>query len=54
MPHSGLKPKNENDPKDEDDLRWKTVLDGGRPSIKDNLLWKTTFYGRRPFMEDDL
>ena len=36
MPHSGLKPKNENDPKEEDDLRWKRVLDEGRPLMKDD------------------
>ena len=27
MPHSGLKPKNENDPKEEEDLRWKMTFD---------------------------
>ena len=37
MPHSGLKPKNENDPKEEDNLPWKTVLDGGQPSMDDDL-----------------
>ena len=31
MPHSGLKPKNENDPKEEDDL------DGRRPLMEDNF-----------------
>ena len=31
MPHSGLKPKNENDPKEEDDL------DGRRPLTEDNF-----------------
>ena len=49
----------------EDDLRWKTTLDGRYPSIKttfdgrrpsmeDDLQWKMTFDGRRPLMEDDL
>ena len=28
MPHSGLKPKNENDPKEEDDFRQKMTPDG--------------------------
>ena len=37
MPHSGLKPKNENDPKEQDDHQWKTVLDGERPSMEDDL-----------------
>ena len=37
MPHSGLKSKNENDPKEEDDFRWKTVVDGGQPSMEDDL-----------------
>ena len=27
MPHSGQKPKNENDPKEEDDLQWKMTFD---------------------------
>ena len=31
MPHSGLKPKNENDPKEEDDL------DGRQPLTQDNF-----------------
>ena len=31
MPHSGLKPKNENDPKEEDDLN------GRRPLTEDNF-----------------
>ena len=37
MPHSGLKPKNENDPKEEDDLQWKMTFDGRRPLIEDDL-----------------
>ena len=36
MPHSGLKPK-DNDPKEEDDLRWKKTFDGRRPLMKGNL-----------------
>ena len=28
MPHSGLKPKNENEPKEEDDIPLKTTFDG--------------------------
>ena len=54
MPHSGLKPKNENDPKEEDDLRCTTTIDGRRPSKEDDLQWKMTLEGRRPLMEDDL
>ena len=62
MPHSGLKPKNKNDPKEEDDIQWKTVSDGRRPSMEDGLRWRTTFYfdgrwpndERRPLTEDDL
>ena len=34
MPHSGLKAKNENDPKEEDDLQWKTTFNGRRPSME--------------------
>ena len=30
MPHSGLKPKNEKDPKGEDDFQWKMTFDGRR------------------------
>ena len=37
MPHSGLKPKNENDPKEEDDLRWKTTFDGRQLLTEDDL-----------------
>ena len=48
MPHSGLKPKNENDPKEEDDLRWNTTFDGRQ------LLTEETFDGRRPSTEDEL
>ena len=53
MPHSGLKPKNENHPYEEDDLWLKTVLDGGLPSMEDDLRWKTTFDRRQPLTEDD-
>ena len=48
MPHSGLKPKNENDPKEEDDL------DGRRPLTEDNFWQKTTFDRRRLLTEDAL
>ena len=54
MPHSGLKPKNENDSKEEDYLWWKITFDGRRPSMEDDLWWKTTFDGRWPLMEDTL
>ena len=37
MPLSGLKAKNENDPKEEDDLRWKMTFDGRRPLMEDDL-----------------
>ena len=37
MPHSGLKPKNKNDPKEEDDLRWNTLFDGRRLLTEDDL-----------------
>ena len=37
MPHSGLKPKNENDSKEEEDLRWKITSDGRRPLMEDDL-----------------
>ena len=37
----------------EDDLGWKTTLDGGRPWIEDNLGWKMTLDGRHPWMEDN-
>ena len=30
IPHSGLKPKNEKDPKEEDNRQWKTTFDGRR------------------------
>ena len=36
----------------EDDLRWKTTFDGGRPSTEDDLWRKTIFDGRRPLTED--
>ena len=42
MPHSGLKPK-DNDPKEEDDLRWKKTFDGRRPLIDHDLGRKMTF-----------
>ena len=60
MPHSGLKPKNENVPKEEDDLWWKktfwwkTIFDRRRPLTENDLCRKTTFVGRQPLMEDDL
>ena len=54
MPHSGLKPKNENDPKEEDDLRWNTTFDGRQLLTEDNLLWKTTFDRGQILTEDDL
>ena len=47
MSLSGLKAKNENDPKEEDDLRWKMTFHRRRP------LTKMTFHGRRPSIEDD-
>ena len=53
MPHSGLKPKN-NDPKEEDDLRWKKTFDGRQCLNEDDLWQKTTFDGRQPLTEDDL
>ena len=37
MPLSGLKAKNQNDPKEEDDLRWKMTFDGRRPLTEDDL-----------------
>ena len=37
MPHSGLKPKNENEPKEEDDIRWKTTFDGRQLLTEDDL-----------------
>ena len=54
MPHSGLKPKNEKDPKEEDDLRWKMTFAGRQPLMGDDLWRKTTFDGRWPLTEDDL
>ena len=47
MPLSGLKAKHENDPKEEDDLRWKMTFDRRRPLMEDDPSWKTTFNGRR-------
>ena len=37
MPHSGQNPKNENNPKEEDDLQWKMTFDGGQPLMDDDL-----------------
>ena len=54
LTHSGLKPKYENDPKEEDDLWWKTVLDGEWPMTENDLWRKKTFDRRRPLIEDDL
>ena len=54
MPHSGLKPKNENEPKEEDDLWRKTTFDGRRPLTKDDLWQKTTFDGRQSLTKDNL
>ena len=34
MPHSGIKPENENDTKEEDDLRWKMTFDEIRPLMR--------------------
>ena len=42
MPHSGQKPKNENEPKEEDDLQWKMTFDGRQSLMED---------GRWPWME---
>ena len=42
MPHSEQKPKNENDPKEEDDLQWKMTFDGRQPSREDELPTNTT------------
>ena len=36
MPHSGLKPK-DNDPKEEDDLPWKKIFNGRIPLIDHDL-----------------
>ena len=38
----------------EDDLRWKTTIDGRWPSVEDDLQGKTTFGGRQPLLEEDL
>ena len=50
MPHSGLKSKNENDPKKENDIRWKMTFHGRQPLkqpfMEDDLQWKMTFNGR--------
>ena len=37
MPHSGLKPKNENEPKEEDDIPLKTTFDGRQFLTEDDL-----------------
>ena len=48
MPHSGLKPKNEN-------YIWqKATFDGRRPLTEDNIRHKRTSDRRRPLMENDL
>ena len=54
MPHSGLKPKNENDPKEEDDFQWNTTFDGKRLLTDDDIWQKTTFNRRQPLTEDEL
>jgi len=54
MPHSGLKPKNENEPKEEDDLRRKTTFDKRQPLTEDDFWWKTIFDERWPLTEDEL
>ena len=38
----------------EDNLEWKTTLDGRQPWMEDNLGWKMTLDERRPWIEDDL
>ena len=38
----------------EDNLRWKMVFGGRRPSGEDDLRRKKTFGGRQPSVEDDL
>ena len=38
----------------EDELWWKTTLDGRWPLMEDNLGWKTTLDGRWALMEEDL
>ena len=58
MPHSGLKPKN-NEPKEEGDLRCKRTFDGENLWKKTtfmgvNLWRKTTFDRSRPLKKDDL
>ena len=37
IPHSGQKPKNENEPKEEDDLQWKMTFVGKQPLMDDYL-----------------
>ena len=39
---------------EENDLRWKTTIDGKRPLMEDKLQWKTTFDGRQPSMDNNL
>ena len=41
-------------PSIEDDLQWKTTINGRRPSMEDDLRWKTTFDGRQPLLEHNL
>ena len=53
MPHSGLKPKNENDPKVEYDLR-KTPFNRRLPLTEDDPWQKTSFNGRQLLIEDYL
>ena len=38
----------------EDNLWWKTIFNGKRPSVKTIFKWKMTFGVRRPSVEDDL
>ena len=65
MPHSGIKPKHENDPKEEDDLNrrrpltednfWqKPTFDRWHLLMEEDLWQKTTFDRRQPLTEDDL
>ena len=38
----------------EDDLRWKTTVDGRRPLMEDKIQLKMTYLGRQPVIEDIL
>ena len=38
----------------EENLRWKTILDGRRPSMEDKLPWMKIFNGKQPSIEDDI